>query len=644
MLRLIFAFIMAWSSCIAWAQETASADLRCEPRIVARQSAKALPAGPPPDAALLQWVDVPLLDDWSQRWPGYDGAAWYRIDWESPCGRDQPVALAVINMVMAGEVFVNSELIWRDHSLVEPLSRSWNMPRYWLLPKALLKEQGNSIWVRIHGLSSQTPGLGRLRMGHPAELKQWTAQATWSLRTIYLVCITVSLLLCLLFAFAWLHDRNQKVYGWYALNLFFWALVLANIVMTEPWPFTSSLAVARANLLAFIAFTYTFCIFTLRFAELRLRWLERLLGACCGFLAFLSLLLPDTQMAQGALIWLSMFGLCALVCLLFPLRAVQTRTAPHIIFSICFLLYLLIGLHDLLLLNKALEHNLPLTPYTTLLNMLVIAWVLGRQIMLNMRRIERFNHELRITVTQACDDLSQTLEREHHLALSHSRLQERLRISQDLHDSFGGSLVRSIALVEQTGTPLPKAQVLSMLKLMRDDLRQMIDAGTSLTVQVPETPVQWLAPLRHRFGRLFEELDICVKWVIPQNWELAPSPIQCLTLTRVLEEALTNIIKHSRARNVLLEMRLERSHELILRITDDGVGFDVHTIQTHSMGVGMRSMLARLERVNGSFELQSQPGRTTLTATMGLGGFTMSAPAPLEVGRHHSEERTDTVR
>ena len=183
-----------------------------------------------------------------------------------------------------------------------------------------------------------------------------------------------------------------------------------------------------------------------------------------------------------------------------------------------------------------------------------------------------------------------------------------------------------------------------MLKLMRDDLRQMIDAGTSVTVQVPETPVQWLAPLRHRFGRLFEELGIYVKWAIPQNWELAPSPIQCLTLTRVLEEALTNIIKHSRARNVLLEMRLERSHELILRITDDGVGFDVHTIQTHSMGVGMRSMLARLERVNGSFELQSQPGRTTLTATMGLGSFTMSSPAPLEVNSHHSEERTDTVR
>ncbi|WP_407714626.1 ATP-binding protein [Comamonas testosteroni] len=620
MLRLIFALILGWSCSMAWAQEAKPQDLRCEPRIVARQSAKAFPEGPPPDAALLQWVDVPPLDDWSQRWPGYDGAAWYRIDWESRCGHDQPVALAVINMVMAGEVFVNSELIWRDQSLVEPLSRSWNMPRYWLLPKALLKEQGNSIWVRIHGISSQTPGLGRLRLGDPAELEQWTAQATWSLRTIYVVCITVSLVLCLLFAFAWLHHRHQKLYGWYALNLLCWALMLCFIVMTDPWPFASTQAFARGNLLIFIAFTYTFCIFALRFADLSLKKLERMLIGLCSLCAVFALTLPEAQMALSQAIWLLMFCLCALVCLLFPLRALQTRTPAHIIFSLCFVLYLAIGVHDLLLLTKALDHNLTLIPYTTLMSMLVIAWLLGRQIVKNMRHIERFNHELSLTVTQACDDLSQTLEREHHLALSHSRLQERLRISQDLHDGLGGSLVRSIALVEQSSTPLPNAQVLSMLKLMRDDLRQMIDTGTSAAIQVPETPVQWLAPLRHRFARLFEELDIQVKWSLPAYWTHAPSPIQCLTLTRVLEEALTNVVKHSRASQVEVRLEIPDSRELQLQIEDNGTGFDLDSTQINSMGVGMRSMLARLERLQGTLVIQSRPGRTELRASLPLLG------------------------
>lgn len=57
-----------------------------------------------------------FLDDWNQRWPGAGGAAWYRVDWKAPASRDQPVALAIINMTLAGEVFVNSELIWRDQS------------------------------------------------------------------------------------------------------------------------------------------------------------------------------------------------------------------------------------------------------------------------------------------------------------------------------------------------------------------------------------------------------------------------------------------------------------------------------------------------------------------------------------------------
>lgn len=642
MLRLLLVLWTVMSCGLGWAQDSATSELFCQPRIVALQSAKAQAKGPPPNTSSLHWTDVERIDDWSHRWPGYDGAAWYRVDWESPCGKEQPLALAVINMVMAGEVFVNSELLWRDQSLVEPLSRSWNMPRYWLLPQALLQEQGNSIWIRIHGLSSQTPGLGMLRIGLPEELQRWTQQATWNSRTIYIVCITVSLVLCLLFAFAWIHNRHQKVYGWYALNLASWSLFLCFIVMTDPWPFSSTLQVARGSLVTFIAFTYTFSIFTLRFAELSFPRLERSLILIFGVCAIFTTVVPDTQIGQLRPIWALMLCTCTLICLLFPLRALQTRKPAHILFSVCFALYLLIAVHDMALLKQALEHRATLMPYTTLLSMLVIAWMLGRQIVQNMRLIERFNHELSINVTQACDSLSQTLEREHHLALSHSRLQERLRISQDLHDGLGGSLVRSIALVEQTSAPLPNSQVLSMLKLLRDDLRQMIDAGTSTSVQVPETPSQWMAPLRHRFSRLFEELSVRVKWSVPQRWHTEPSPIQCLTLTRVLEEALTNIIKHSHAQNVVVEMTLEQANELVLRISDDGIGFDVHAIQTHSMGVGMRSMLARMERVSGSFQLQSQSSGTTLTATMSLGHLQTSSAATASASAHSTQSENST--
>jgi hypothetical protein len=78
--------------------------------------------------------------------------------------------------------------------------------------------------------------------------------------------------------------------------------------------------------------------------------------------------------------------------------------------------------------------------------------------------------------------------------LSNARLQERLRLTHDLHDGLGGELVHMIASVEQGSEALTRPQVLSMLKLIRNDLRQSIDSNASAQVRVPATPQEWLAP------------------------------------------------------------------------------------------------------------------------------------------------------
>jgi len=618
MLRLV-CLLLLWLGCglpgPVWAQDEA-----CSIRILSTQAAKAAATGAPPVVAELDWIDVTLPDQWQQRWPDHDGAVWYRIDWQNPCPQ-HPVALALNTMVMAGEVFVNSEAIWRDKSLQQPLSRSWNMPRYWLLPPSLLDAGSNSIWVRVHGVVAQTPGLGSVRIGDPRALREWFDSAWWNQRTLFVMSATVSLVLCVLFSFAWLQNRAEAAFGWYALNTLCWVCVLGSVLATETWPFPSTLAMSRATSLVFIVFVYSFCLFSWRFGGLRLPRLERALGLL-SLLAAAMALLPASWLDALHALWLIsvVFTLVACGnCFLFPLHAWRTRKLPHLVYAGCLLAFVAVGIHDALLLHSVIRERVPLLPYTAPLTMLALAFVLGRQITLNVRRIERFNQELTQTVAQACDDLSHTLEREHHLALSHSRLQERMQISQDLHDSLGGSLVRSIALVEQAEQPLQNAQVLSMLKLMRDDLRQMIDSGTSAALNVPETPLQWIAPLRHRFAGLFEALDIRAEWRLPPSWSPAPSPIQCLTLTRVLEEALTNVIKHSRAQSVTVEMLQPDTRELCLRIRDDGLGFDVPTIQSHGMGVGMRSMLARLERVHGTLQIQSRAGHTVLTALLSLG-------------------------
>jgi signal transduction histidine kinase len=136
---------------------------------------------------------------------------------------------------------------------------------------------------------------------------------------------------------------------------------------------------------------------------------------------------------------------------------------------------------------------------------------------------------------------------------------------------------------------------------------------------VPATPEEWIAPLRHRFASLFDEMDIASTWQFPPAWH-APDALQYLALTRLVEEALTNVIKHSRARHVGLTLTQPAPHELVLRIEDDGVGFDVEAVRRAEISIGMRSMAVRIMRVGGTLTVTSKPGSTVLTAQLTLPG------------------------
>ncbi|MEG2635353.1 MAG: ATP-binding protein, partial [Acinetobacter sp.] len=91
------------------------------------------------------WVEVKNPDVWTERWPHYDGGVWYHFNWHWSCNDSnelkQPLAFSVEGMSSAGAVFFNRNLLWKDKHLVEPLSKSWNTPRFWILPVESLKQK-----------------------------------------------------------------------------------------------------------------------------------------------------------------------------------------------------------------------------------------------------------------------------------------------------------------------------------------------------------------------------------------------------------------------------------------------------------------------------------------------------------------------
>ena len=599
----------------------------CAPQILSMQAARD-GLGVRPEFG---WVDIELPDVWMRRWPDWGGAVWYRIDWQRPCADDNtPLALGIDGISMAGEVFINNDLLWRDANLVEPLSRSWNMPRWWLLPDSSLRSGTNTLWVRVIGQRELQSGLGPLRLGSEREVQAVHEHKTWRQRTAYLLTAGMGAAVGVLFLVVWLLRRQEQALGWYALVSLSWAAYLSTLLATEAWPFADTLGLSRLNIVLFVVYQLAFCRFTWCFSEQHWPRLERLLGAAVVLSVLLVPLVPRGWVPPVFMVvWLGFAILGMLVCLQLQWHVWWLRSKRRdwrlVLLALCWLVLLLVAVHDVVLILADWKAHETWGPLAAPVSTLLLAVLMGSRFAAGMQQIERFNHELEDRVTVARNQLGHALEREHSQALANAKLQERMEISHDLHDGLGASLVRGMALVEQSKTPLSKERVLSLFKSLRDDLRQMIDYGSSASATVPATPVQLVAPLRHRSTQMLDAMRVASVWNVAQHWYggIRPTAIQCMAITRLMEEALSNVVKHSQARQlkVLVDVQWNaelRHSRLLLRIEDDGVGLDVDAVMQAGQSVGMRSMAARAERMGAKFGVQSAPGCTVVSLELEL--------------------------
>ena len=594
----------------------------CTPHVLSITAARA--ETPDVGRPVVGWEPVELPDIWVNRWPGYEGSVWYRIDWERGCVHhtppqaSQPVGLSLGGISMAGEVYVNDDLLWRDVSLTEPLSQSWNMPRRWLLPESALHEGVNTIWIHVIGLATYTPGLGTFFLGPAAQSEEIHAANLWRQRNVHYIALGLSGAMGCIYLVVWCLRRSEQAFGWYALMSLCWVLYLSTILATDAWPFASIQAHSRLNNIAFVLYVMSFCLFTWRFGAQHLPRTEKALLVATTQALLVSLTAPRPAME---LVW-AIFALIFLGnCLQFQWHAWRTRDPQHMLLALCWLIFLVVGVHDAVVMLKGWGAHEMWGAVTSPITVLLMALLLGGRLASSMHRIEHFNQELQEYAAQARSELAEVLARKHQEALSHARLRERMAIVHDLHDGLGGSLVRSMALVEQSREPLSNERMLSLLKVLRDDLRQVIDYDSSASTVVPETPVQWIAPLRHRFTRLFDELDIRIAWDVADQWRTRPSALHCLGLARLVEEALSNVIKHSRAHYVRVLCEQPEPDLLRVVIEDDGVGFDLQAVRDAGLGVGMRSMAARAERLGGELVVTSGNGGTVVQVVVQLDHF-----------------------
>ncbi|GAA0708547.1 sensor histidine kinase [Dokdonella soli] len=561
------------------------------------------------------WQPVSIPDFINGRWPGFDGVVWYRLQWEQ-ADAEQPTALTLEYINMAGAVYVNGILVGRDANLVEPLSRAWKTPRFFVLEPPVLKAGHNTLLIRVSGLTTYGPGIGEVSVGAVdaarALYEHYLARRVDGLRFVFAVDATLGVFFIML----WLMRRREVAFGWYGLSTLIWLGWQANFIVTSTWPFASNHTWAVINACFLPLFAGTFTMFVLRFCERRWPRAEFAMwvGIALG-IAFL-LLLPAAQSDGYRVQLIIASGLLATAAnvLLLVLAWRGKRIEPRVL-SVVALLNVLAAVHDILTLQRIVFlANDYYADATAFANTLGIAAVLAWRYARNLDRIEHFNVKLQHDVDAARSELADNLQRQHEVEMTHARIGERLNLVRDLHDGLGGSLTGSIAAIEHAPQKLSVPYLLKLLRDLRDELRLIVDTS-AYDPQSSGSFGEQLVPLRHRMTRLLDAKGVVCRWS-PAGLDTLHLPsAQALDVLRFLQEALTNSLKHSGATEVDVAVQYETG-VLTVAVTDNGSGVGAEP----STGAGMQSMQARARRLGGEFHIESAPGRTRVAIHNALAG------------------------
>jgi signal transduction histidine kinase len=243
--------------------------------------------------------------------------------------------------------------------------------------------------------------------------------------------------------------------------------------------------------------------------------------------------------------------------------------------------------------------------------------------------VERRTGELRSANTRLTREIGERSRTEEALRASQKELrrlstrllsaqeEERRKISRELHDELGQSLtlvkyqLRSVekqlredqgVLREECGNILRYLNtVIENVRRLSRDLCPFILEDLGLT-----QALRWLA------GNVERNHEIKVVLELPELDGLFSRNAQT-GIYRILQEALTNIVKHSGAGNAMVAVRASEG-ELAVTIEDDGQGFDLKELASRDAagkGMGLTSMAERAGMLGGALELWSEPGKGT---------------------------------
>jgi signal transduction histidine kinase len=190
---------------------------------------------------------------------------------------------------------------------------------------------------------------------------------------------------------------------------------------------------------------------------------------------------------------------------------------------------------------------------------------------------------------------------------------ERREIGNALHEDIGQIMTGVLLQLEKLKTPRPDdrgglvERVVGIQEMIRGAVRQSRKISQNLRLEGLER-FGLVAAIDELVRGIQKESDVRVHFLAKNIPEDLRQNGKGLAIYRVVQESLTNALRHAKTEEVSVNL-MKKDTRLLLTVEDNGVGFDYDSIAKDEGPLGLTIMKERISQVGGKFRVESSPGK-----------------------------------
>jgi len=563
-----------------------------------RVSDAALPAGGWQDVALPHTVPRAILG------PSDAGRVvtdWYRLDLAGVAPSAEAIHLYLPRWKTIGELAIYGDGALLYQSEGSRVYNGYNHPLLLRLNGAAGVPAPASVLLRINRLQAGGSALSTVWVGTAQQLV-WRYQVrAFFQNQLPFVGVSAYLALGLFSLAVWCKRRHESLY-----LLFFITSAAAFLRMQHyyiggnylPLPDVWMQWITVSSLMWLIVLVNSFME---RLHKRPLRWLTPCLVGVTLASNLLTLpglieLVPDLVRITP-LLYLLMLPFAVLISADALRNALHTRSREVWLMAGWFVVTIALSAYDLALQNNWVSpEGVYTNPYGIIGLFVMFGYIMFRRYVGAIGEAEQVNANLARSLRDREAELAISYERMSRIEHSQTLSNERQRLTQDMHDGLGSSLVSALRVVE--GGRVSEAEVAEVLKGCIDDLKLTIDSMEPVEADL----LLLLATLRFRLGPRLAAAGIALRWEVVDvpalDWL---DPRNALHILRILQEAFANILKHTQASEIRVSTAAEARGGIdgvTVNICDNGQGFVLEDALRKG-GKGLHNQRRRAQSIGG---------------------------------------------